>query len=117
MALPYNPSSAPYGCFVFVINSVNYVGETASPSLPTTMIDRKTELGAPGDFILIGDRITGSATLQLATATTVLPQRGQNFALDLQHAGSNQNYVVSNVSPVFPQGGMHAVTIDYVFVS
>lgn len=113
MALPYNPGTVGYGSLVLTINSVAYVAEDISLTIPTRTIERNTELGAPGDFVLIEGRTTGSATLQLATATTVLPTNGQEFSVDLTEAGSTQDYVVSNVSRTFGDE-IHKCSIDFM---
>lgn len=115
MAVPYNSGTIGYGSLVLTINSVAYVAEDISLSLPTQELLRYDELNAPEGIVLTEDFASGSATLQLATTSTVLPIRGQTFTANLQREASSgtQTYVITQVDPSFAQGDFQKVSINF----
>lgn len=115
MAFPYNSGTGGYGSQVWTIGGVAYVAEGISFSEPTARIERRNELNVPSDLILTPDFGTGSATLQLATATTVLPGLGVEYEANLirEAASGTQTYVLDGRSQAFEQAGMHKVSVTF----
>lgn len=113
MAALINDGSLPYASKSLSINSVAYIAETIKLDNPSKVIERRNELGEPSGQVLVQDFSTGSATLQLATAATVLPPLGATFTKDLTVAGSNQTYIVARVSPAYAQEDATKVDIEF----
>lgn len=83
MSLPYlTTSTLPYGSRVLTIATVAYIAQSFRLDEPGQLIERTTELGAPNGAVLIEQAKTGTATLQLATASTAYPARGAEFTAD-----------------------------------
>jgi hypothetical protein len=81
MAIPYLTSATlPYGSRVVTIASVGYIANNFSTSDGLNVIERQTELGAPNGAVGIDQAMTGSAQLQLATTSTAVPEKGQEFS-------------------------------------
>lgn len=113
MSAAINDGSIPYGSQVLTINAVTYVAESITLSEPTNVIERMNELGEPSGQVLVNQFNTGSATLQLASTSTAHPANGMTFTADLQKAGSNQTYIVSEVSPQLGQQAAKTVNISF----
>lgn len=81
--LPYKTATTlPFGSRILTIDAVTYIAENFETSAGGQLIERTTELGAPNGAILIEQAKTGSATLQFATTTTAIPERGDEFTAD-----------------------------------
>lgn len=113
MAALYNDGNVPYGSQVLTINAVTYVAEGITPKNPTKVIERRNELDEPSGQVLVQDFITGSAVLQLAAANTAMPTPGLTFTADFLGAGSNQTWILSEVSPPLAQADAHKVNIEF----
>ena len=113
MSAAINDGSIPYGSVVLTINSVTYVAESISLDLPTNVLERKNEVGEPSGQVLVNGFNTGSASLQLASTSTAHPANGMTFTADLQKAGTNQTYIVSQVSPKLGAEAIKMVDINF----
>jgi len=81
MAIPYlTAATLPYGSRVVTISAAGYIANSFSTSNSLQVIDRQTELGAPNGAVGIRTPITGSASLQLATTSTAIPDPGDEFS-------------------------------------
>jgi hypothetical protein len=80
--LPYVTSTdaLPYGSRIVTIGATAYIANNFNISRPSTLLERKTHLGAPNGARLLKNAKTGTADLQLATSATPLPARGEEFA-------------------------------------
>lgn len=103
-----------FGSQILTINSVAYIGENISVSLPTKMIESMNEVGVDNKTILIEKKFTGSATLQLASSATVSPSRGHTFSITPVGGGTARQCWVTEVGEAFTQDGETKVSINFV---
>lgn len=93
------------------INSVTYILESATYTQTSTRADVNSSDGEPLGSTVIPGRIEGSATLQLATATTAVPAIGQTFTIA---SGRNDGtYVLTDVGESQSQGEYVKVNISF----
>lgn len=90
------------------INSVSYIAEDVNLSFGQQRPEIKDPNGVPIGQVLIPQVITGSAKLQLATATTAIPARNQTFSLQ------GQTWIVETVGTAYTQGAYVYVNITFV---
>jgi len=77
----FNDGSVPFGSQAVTINGVLFVAENITVNEPTTVIERRNEVGDPSGQVIVPQFINGTATLQLATTSTVCPTIGATFTL------------------------------------
>lgn len=108
MADFYNDGSLPYGSVVLTINSVTYVAENITTTIPLgTTIERRDEIGEPSGQVLVKGFETGSATLQLATGSTATPAQFETFT------HNSKTYIITEVSEPMQQDGENKVNISF----
>ena len=91
------------------INAITDIAEDFTTNNDSLNVLLKDANGSPiGRNIVQGD-ITGTAKLQLATSTTVLPAKGQQFTF------AGVTFWVLNVSAAYTQGGYTYVNITFAF--
>lgn len=105
------------------VGAVTYVVESAEMSAPSNIAEQRDAAGEPSEFAIVPQTKTVNVTIQLPTATAILPPRGGNFNLDVDvtatepdmFAGSagHSAHIVS-VSPVFTKGEYAKVTLTCV---
>lgn len=112
MAIPYlTTATLPYGSRVVTITAVGYIANSFSTSSSLQVIDRQTELGAPNGAIGIRTPITGSASLQLATTSTGIPDPGDEFSASID--GSSVSFFITERGLPESQNGFKMVDISF----
>jgi hypothetical protein len=112
MAIPYlTTATLPYGSRVVTVSAVGYIANSFSTSESLQIIERKDTLGAPNGAIGIRQPITGSATLQLATASTAIPQSGDEFGASV--TGTSITFFITERSLPEDQAGFKTVTVSF----
>lgn len=107
MSTVYQDGTHKYGSVVLTINSVAYVGENFSTNAPSSVVEVTDEMGLPSGQVIVPGFGDGSATLQLATASTALPERGDTFK------ESTVDYIVSEVGEARTQNEISKVNISF----
>lgn len=111
MADPTYPvlSSAnlPYGSEVLTIDSITYIAENFTVTQASVTAERMDEDGAPNGFALNVGPKSGSATLQLATTSTAIPQVGHTFT-----RGSD-TFILTEVGEAQSQNGFKTCPISF----
>lgn len=107
--LPYSSTpTLPFGGKTITITTVTYVARNWNPSRTSRKIRRDDENGDQAAFQLRAEPTSQSGlVLQVPLSNTVLPLMGAGFTVD------SVNYVVTGVSPSYPQGEFWLVNIDY----
>lgn len=118
MALPYSTATLPWGSFVLTTTSGNangtsYIVQSWEVTETGTLLERTTELGAPNGAVLIENARTGRCTLQLASTSTVAPDRGDEFALTLRANTSNVSFFFTEVSLPRETNAFHMVNASF----
>jgi hypothetical protein len=65
-----------------VATTTNYVADNISISRPGKTIERTNELDEPSGQVTYAGFVTGSATIQLATSSALVPFHGKGFSLN-----------------------------------
>lgn len=87
MPIPYlTAATLPYGTRVVTVATIGYIANSFSTSQSLNVIDRQDTLGAPNGAIGIRQPITGSASLQLASTATQIPDAGDEFSATIDSA-------------------------------
>ncbi len=113
MAIPYHSSSgvaasSPFGGITVTIDSIAYRAVNWKPEKQTRKIRRNNGDGDQAEFQLRAEPTTQSGlTLQLALASTAVPEMGEEFTVD------TVVYVVGKVGVAKPEGEFWTVDIDY----
>ena len=93
------------------INAVVYIAEDISITKGSSVVRLKNPDGTGLGKTIIPDPVTGTAKLQLATATTVIPPIGQTFTItNTAWAGT---YLIETVGIAYTQGGYVYVNISF----
>ncbi len=90
------------------LNSVTYIAEDIQLQMGQQRVEIKDTNGVPTGQVLIPQVITGSAKLQLATASTAIPARNEEFTLQ------GQDFILENVGASYTQGAYTYVNVTFV---
>lgn len=77
----FNDGTVQYGSRVLTIGGVAYVADNITVNRPTKPIERTNEIGEPSGSVGVAGFVTGSATIQLASSSTVEPAGGATFTV------------------------------------
>ncbi len=88
------------------INSVTYIAEDINMTSPTTVVEIKDPNGIPTGQVIIPQTINGTAKLQLAASSTVMPPIGLTFTIqgavmyvtEVGAAYTQGQYVYANIT-------------------
>lgn len=112
MPIPYlTTATLPYGTRVITVATVGYIANSFTTSQSLNVIDRQDALGAPNGAIGIRQPITGSASLQLATASTQIPDAGDEFGTLVD--GVSITFFITERSLPEEQAGFKTVDISF----
>lgn len=102
MPAVYNDGVLPYGSRVLTITNpgvgavaTTYIADNIQLTRPTTKIERRNELNEPTGKVTLRDFETGTATLQLATTSTVLPVLGATFSSTF--GAASENFYITHI--------------------
>lgn len=104
----YNDGDVSYGSRDLVINGVTYATDDFNLDHEVTEIVRTDKQERPTGQVGIKGRVNGTATLQLATTSTALPEMGHTFAV------TEGTFVVRKVGRTETKGGETKVPIEFV---
>ena len=104
----YNDADVVFGSRELTINGVVYAADDFSLDHEVTEIVRTNKNDRPTGQVAIKGRITGSATLQLATSSTPMPEMGMQFTV------TEGTFVLRKVSRSESKGGETKVPIEFV---
>jgi hypothetical protein len=107
-----NDSGIPFGSAVLTVNGVAFIGENISTSEPSATQERRDENGAPSGQVTVAGFITGSATIQFATTSTVAPTIGATFAYT-NNGGVAGTYYVSEIGQAVSLNEIKKATISF----
>lgn len=115
MAVVHNDGTVQYGSAELTIptSGVAYIANRCEVTRPTKKITRVDQLGEPNGFALVADFVTGSATLQLASGSTVYPQLGDVFTHTFDGDIGSESFVVSNTGQPLEAEGQKFITISF----
>ena len=85
-------------------NGTSFICNEYSPDEPTAVTQRLTEVGAPNGFVMFAEARMARASLQFATNTTNVPDRGDELITTRRTTNTNTinvTYVVENIG--FPE--------------
>lgn len=125
-----NDGTVQYGSMVLAIGTltagspptlgttVNYVADNLEISRPGKTIERTNEIDEPSGQVSYLGFVTGSATVQLATSSTLAPQFGRGFTLsvfDTDNSGAvdAEFFYIDSVSTPYEKGGERKVNITF----
>lgn len=91
-----NDGTVQYGSRVLTINGVDYVADNCEVTRPSKTIERTNEIDEPSGQVSYEGFVTGSATLQLATGSTVIPILGQEFSTTF--GASSETFYIDSVT-------------------
>lgn len=112
MAIPYLTSATlPYGSRVVTVATIGYIANSFTTSQPLNVIERQNELGAPNGAVGIRQPITGSASLQLASTATDIPEAGDEFSASI--AGTAITFFITDRGLPEEQAGFKTVDISF----
>lgn len=125
-----NDGTVQYGSMVLAIGTltagspptlgttVNYIADNVDISRPSKTIERTSEIDEPNGQVSYLTFVTGSATVQLATGSTLAPQFGRGFTLsvfDTDNSGAVdvEFFYIDSVSTPFVKDGERKVNITF----
>jgi hypothetical protein len=89
------------------VNSVTYIAEDINMTTPTTVVEIRDTNGIPTGQVIIPQTINGTAKLQLATSSTVMPPIGQTFSIQ------GATMYVTEVGAAYTQGAYVYANITF----
>lgn len=120
MSEPFmNDGGVPYGSRVLAITNpgagapVNYIADDINVTDPSKVATAGTELGAPRAQVAVSDFITGSATIQLETSSTLPPKKGATFAEDFFDESGAKTYFITEVGRAENANDITKVSIQF----
>lgn len=115
-----NDSSVQYGSRVLTIGSadggaggVAYVADNITIERGAKTIERTNEIDEPSGQVSYPTFVSGSATLQLASGSTVVPQQGYEFASTFITALGSEEFYIETISQPFTKDGETKVNINF----
>lgn len=115
-----NDGTIPYGSMTLTIGSsaggsggVVYIADNVSISRTAKTIERTNELDEPSGQVSYKGFTTGSATLQLATTSTVPPQQGYEFTKQFDAVNGSEVWYVDTIETPFQKDGETKVNITF----
>lgn len=108
----YNDVNIPVGAQILTIASVTFVAENISFTQPSTVLERRDEDGDPSGQVFIAGFDNGTATLQLATTSTVPPAIGATFTLT-RNGGATIGCVISEVGEPQDQMDIRKINVSF----
>jgi len=100
-----NDNTVQYGSRVLTIGAadggaggVAYVADNITIERPAKTIERTNEIDEPSGQVSYATFVTGSATLQLASGSTVVPQQGYEFASTFVTAIGSEEFYIDSIS-------------------
>ena len=119
MSLPYlvNPNYG-FGSIILTpttgnANGVAFIAEEHEVTEPTEQTKRTTELGGPNGWIGFQERRMTRGKLQLATNTTALPDRGDNYIYSRTTNGASININMVFIEIGLPKRPRDFWTVDF----
>lgn len=111
--MPYTPfqdgtQAFAIGSSPVTINSVVYIAEDIDIQNPTKIVGIADANAIPTGQAIIPQNPTGSMTLQLATAATVVPPKGTIFTL------FGSSWYVTDVGTAYKQGEYVKLKVSFV---
>lgn len=105
----YNDGAVPTGGFVVSLfsgatNRGSYILESITPSRPTKKTLRSDEQGGPNGFRAVNEQETASGVIQIATAGTYFPQRGDFFSVTADPTIGSEKWVIVDFTQPFEAG-------------
>jgi hypothetical protein len=108
-----NDGGVVFGSQVVTINSVAYVAENIDFDDPSKNIVRTNENGVPDGQVFIDDVASGSATLQLASASTVAPPKYAEFSITPVGGAAAITFIVTQVGQRYQSAGETKIPIQF----
>ena len=110
--MPYTPfqdGTQAFGISAspITVNAVTYIAEDINISHPTTVVEIKAPTGVPTGAVVIPEANTGTATLQLATGSTVVPSVTGTFTM------FGATWILTEVGEVYTQGQYVKVNVSF----
>jgi hypothetical protein len=101
-----------------ISSGVSFVADDISIDRPSKTVERTTELDEPSGQVSYLGFVTGSATLQLATASTIPPIHGKHFLLTVFDTDGDGDldlevFYVDSVSQPFTKDGETKVPVTF----
>jgi hypothetical protein len=94
MAAFTNDGSIPYGSKVLTIGAVAYIADDINVSRPSKKISRTNQIDEPAGSVNYDDFATFTATLQLATTSTVPPAKGATCTVTFDATTGSETWFV-----------------------
>jgi hypothetical protein len=130
MAAFRNDGTVQYGSMVLSIGAVtagspptigttvSYVADNVEISRPGKTIERTNEIDEPSGQLSYAGFVTGSATIQLATSSTLVPGLGRGFTLtvfDTDNSGATdaEFFYIDSISTPYAKDGERKVNITF----
>jgi hypothetical protein len=130
MAAFRNDGTVQYGSLVLAIGAVaagspptigttvSYVADNVEISRPGKTIERTNEIDEPSGQLSYAGFVTGSATIQLATSSTLVPGLGRGFTLtvfDTDNSGATdaEFFYIDSISTPYAKDGERKVNITF----
>ena len=132
MAAFRNDGTVQYGSLVLSIGTLvagspptitggtttSYVADNVEISRPGKTIERTNELDEPSGQLSYAGFVTGSATIQLATSSTLAPGLGKGFTLtvfDTDNSGATdaEFFYINSISTPYAKDGERKVNITF----
>ena len=130
MSASFNDGTVQYGSRVWVIKKNDgttardtFVADNITVNRPTKLIKRTDQLGEPSGSVGVPDFVEGSATLQIASSSTLLTQAGDqiicdgtvNAKLDASTGGAgSETFFVHSVGEPFTKDGETKLNISFI---
>jgi hypothetical protein len=115
-----NDGSVQYGSQVLVIGSAaggvggsNYVADNIEISRPSKTIERTNHLDEPSGQVSYATFVTGSATVQLADDSAVVPKHGWEFTATFDSEFGAEVFYVDSISQPFSKDAETKVNITF----
>lgn len=110
-SLPYSSTPGiPHGSRIVTIDGTAYIADNFNITSPTKQLSQNNHLGADARFKLLAGRKTATAQLQLASDSTPLPGRGNEF--DGEATDEVGKWVIIEVSSVEQADQIKVVNIS-----
>lgn len=123
MSETYNDGGLSIGTYILALSSSAgtpkglYIAENVDHTLATTAVIRNNQVGEYNSGAWIPEQENGTATLQLARSSSILPNTGDVFNISWWSGSASQKYMLSQVGLPTSQRDAKKANVTFVQVN
>lgn len=108
-----NDGSIQYGSDVLVLNGINYIADDIQVQRPSKEINSTNQIDEPRGSVNYEDFHRGTATLQLADASTAPPAKGTEFTVTWDANYGSETFFIYDYGQPMTKDGERKIPVTF----